>query len=58
MNEKKIINWGELSRRLTGDRMYIRKNRIPGKYKPQIDRLIELIRQWEKEMKDNGCLPG
>lgn len=49
---KKLINWGELSRRLTGERTYLRKNRIPGKYKLQINRLIKLIRQWEKEIEN------
>ena len=57
-NTKELINWGELSRRLTGDRMYIRKNRIPGKYKPQISRLIELVRQWENEIENIKLLKG
>ena len=34
-----IINWGELSRLLTGSRLNIRKNRIPKRYIERINRL-------------------
>jgi hypothetical protein len=58
MSEEDLINWGELSRRLTGERMYIRRNRIPEKYKESVDRLLRLIRQWQNEINQNGRLPG
>lgn len=57
MSAQDLINWGELSRLLSGSRMNIRKNRIPKMYQPDIDRLIEKIHEWKKEIlynKDNG----
>jgi len=44
-----LINWGELSRMLTGYRMNIRKNRIPLKYKDSVDSLIKHLENWEAE---------
>lgn len=40
--EKDLINWGELSRRLMGERTYIRRNKIPKKYQFVINRLLKL----------------
>ena len=48
MSAKDLINWGELSRKLTGDRMNIRKNRIPKKYEAVVDRLVSVINDWDK----------
>lgn len=42
---KDIINWGELSRILSGSRMTIRKNKIPKVHQPFIDELLEAINQ-------------
>ena len=44
-----IINWGELSRLLAGNRSSITKKRIPKKHEATIDRLKELIKQWDDE---------
>ena len=49
MSIKELINWGELSRMLTGDRMNIRKNRVPKKYKESVDSLIKYLEDWEAE---------
>ncbi len=42
-----MINWGELSRRLTGDRTHIRRNKIPKRYQVIISRLLKLVELWE-----------
>ena len=48
---KDLINWGELSRRLAGSRMTIRKNKIPKKHREKINALIiaidEATKDWE-----------
>ena len=44
-----LINWGELSRLLAGNRSSITKKRIPKKHHPTIERLKELIKQWDDE---------
>lgn len=49
MSIEELINWGELSRMLTGDRMNIRKNRIPLKYKDSVDSLIKHLENWKTE---------
>jgi hypothetical protein len=38
-----LINMGEVSRRLSGSRMTIRKNNIPDKHKAKIERLLSAI---------------
>lgn len=45
----KLINWGELSRLLSGNRQSIRKNRIPKRYKNRVERLIKMIEEWKAE---------
>lgn len=52
MSIKELINWGELSRMLTGDRMNIRKNRIPKKYEKSVNELVKHLEQWEAENKN------
>jgi len=49
MDAKKLINWSELSRSLSGDRTGIRTNKIPKKYQAKIRRLIKLINNWTYE---------
>jgi hypothetical protein len=46
MSSKDLINWGELSRQLTGDRTYIRRGRIPKKYEKRIKRLLKIMEIW------------
>jgi hypothetical protein len=43
MDSKNLINWGELSRYLSGARDTVRKNRIPAKHKLFIDELLKSI---------------
>ena len=44
MNKAKdLINWGELSRRLSGSRQTIRKNKIPIKHQYKINELLIAI---------------
>lgn len=41
-----LINWSELSGQMTHTRDNIRKNRIPEKYKDEIEILISYIESW------------
>lgn len=50
MSAQDIINWGELSRLLSGSRMNIRKNRIPQKYEAEINSLVKHIENWQAEI--------
>jgi hypothetical protein len=50
MSAQDLINWGELSRLLSGSRMNIRKNRIPEKYKEQVASLVDCIESWQSEI--------
>ena len=43
MSAKDLINWGELSRRLSGSRQTVRKNKIPLKHQIFIDELLKAI---------------
>ena len=45
-----LINWGELSRLLSGSRMNIRKNRIPQKYEADVQKLVNHIETWQAEI--------
>ena len=50
MSAQDLINWGELSRLLSGSRMNIRKNRIPQKYEAEINSLVKHIETWQTEI--------
>lgn len=43
---KDVINWSALSEKLAGNRDSIRRNRIPEKYKPTINKLIQFVEWW------------
>ncbi len=58
MSAQALINWGELSRLLSGSRMNIRKNRIPGKYKEQVTSLINCIETWQSEIQTANAEAG
>jgi hypothetical protein len=47
MNPTDIINWGELSRLLSGSRQTVRKNKIPKIHQPFVKALLTAI---EKEL--------
>lgn len=56
MNEsdiKKLINWSEVSRLLTGDRTQIRANYSGKKYKAKISHLLKSVEQWAKSTGGN-----
>jgi len=38
-----IINWGQLSRLLSGSRQTVRKNKVPIKHQPIVNELINAI---------------
>jgi hypothetical protein len=58
MRAQDIINWGELSRLLSGSRMNIRKNRIPEKYKEQVTSLVNCIESWQTEIQTANAEAG
>lgn len=57
MNAKNLINWGELSRLLSGDRGNVRRNRIPAKYQNDVNRLIKLVGEWGEEVSRKTSKP-
>jgi len=54
MKAENLINWGELSRGLSGSRMTIRKNRIPDIHKPFIEELLKAVEKVIKSKKISG----
>jgi len=58
MSAQDLINWGELSRLLSGSRMTIRKNKVPKVHQPVIDELLSAIdiilsKAWSARQKEN-----
>ena len=45
-NFYKLINWGELSRLLSGNRSSITRKRIPAIHQEKINKLISLLEDW------------
>lgn len=43
MNLENFLNWGELSRHLSGSRMTVRRNKVPKIHRPKVDRLLKAI---------------
>ena len=43
MKANDIINWGQLSRMLSGSRQTVRKNKVPIKHQPIVNELINAI---------------
>jgi hypothetical protein len=43
MNPKDLINWGALSRVLSGSRQTVRKNSVPKVHQPVVDELLQAI---------------
>ena len=50
MSAQDLINWGELSRVLSGSRMTIRRNKIPLIHQDKIEELKRLIDEWIKSL--------
>lgn len=52
----KMINWGELSRQLVGDRTVVSRNRTPNKHKVSVERLMLNIETWYDTLRpQNGA---
>lgn len=45
---KDLINWRELSRKLTGNDNSIRSNKCPKKYEKKVSRLLKIVDAWYK----------
>jgi hypothetical protein len=43
MSAQDLINWGELSRLLSGSRQTVRKNSIPKIHQPVVDELLTAV---------------
>jgi len=50
-----LINWGELSRMLSGSRQTVRKNKIPKIHQLFVDDLIKAMNKVIKKRTDNGA---
>lgn len=50
-NLRKLINWAELSRKLTGSKDSVRNTFVPSSQKETVDNLISKIEEWDKERK-------
>jgi hypothetical protein len=48
---KELINWHELSRKLSGNGQNIRPNNIPKKYEKKVARLLKILEVWERWVK-------
>jgi len=48
---KDLINWHEVSRRLSGNGQNIRPNNIPKKYERKISGLMRVLKVWERWIK-------
>ena len=46
MKPEDLINWGELSRILSGSRSVVTRKRMPKKHEKTVNDLINLITQW------------
>jgi hypothetical protein len=53
MDAKELLNWGELSRMLSGSRQTVRKNKIPKIHKPFIDDLLKAMNKVIRKRTDN-----
>lgn len=58
MSAKDIINWGELSRKLSGSRQTVRKNSIPKIHQPIIDELLQAIETVLSKLPDTAKAGG
>lgn len=53
MRAEDLLNWGELSRMLSGSRQTVRKNKIPKIHQPFIDDLLKAMSEVIKKRTDN-----
>ena len=45
---KDLINWKQLSIKLSGSDNAIRKNKVPKKYERKVNRLLYILDLWER----------
>ena len=45
MNERKLLNWSEVSRVLSGNRSSIREKSVPQKYERKVNQIIKAVRE-------------
>jgi hypothetical protein len=58
MDAKKIINWGELSRTLSGSRSVVTKNRMPKKHEKSVAELLNYITVWYDSLQPDKADTG
>ena len=50
MKPEDLINWGELSRILSGTRSVVTKKRMPTKYEKQVNELLVAVSKWHESL--------
>lgn len=58
MNAEDLINWGQLSRLLSGSRQTVRKNSIPKVHQPFVNGLIKSIDKELSKLPDTAKARG
>ena len=57
-NDKKVINWNELSVVLTGEAGVVRSNFVQKEHKKEVEKLMNYISKWcEKNRKTSAIIP-
>ena len=49
-NPEDLINWGELSRILSGSRSVVTRKRMPKKYEKQVNELLAAVSKWHESL--------
>lgn len=47
----KLINWGELSRQMSGSRSVVTKNRMPKKHEEKVNELRAKVKEWVESLR-------
>ncbi len=50
MKAEDLINWGELSRILSGTRSVVTQKRMPKKYEKQVNELLAAVSKWHESL--------
>ena len=58
MNAKDLINWGALSRVLSGSRQTVRKNSVPKIHQPIVDELLQAVDSVLSKLPDTAKAGG
>lgn len=51
MTPENLINWGELSRILSGSRSVVTRKRLPAKHVKDVEELLKVIEEWYLNLK-------